>query len=86
MQGDGRRSSGQMAPLSSRRNQQKKEKIMTQSTKDQIEGKLHQVTGDAKEKAGELLDNSEMAAEGRDESLSGSIQKKIGEIKKVFGK
>jgi hypothetical protein len=38
------------------------------------------------EKAGELLDNTEMAAEGRDESLSGSIQKKIGEIKKVFGK
>jgi uncharacterized protein YjbJ (UPF0337 family) len=59
---------------------------MTESTKDRIEGKLHQVTGDAKEKAGELLDNAEMASEGRDESLSRSIQKKIGEIKRVFGK
>jgi uncharacterized protein YjbJ (UPF0337 family) len=59
---------------------------MAESTKDRIEGKLHQVTGDAKEKAGELLDNAEMAAEGRDESLAGSIQQKIGEIKKVFGK
>jgi uncharacterized protein YjbJ (UPF0337 family) len=58
---------------------------MTESTKDQIEGKLHQVTGDAKEKAGELLDNPEMAPEGRNESASGFIQKKIGEIRKVFG-
>jgi uncharacterized protein YjbJ (UPF0337 family) len=59
---------------------------MAESTRDRIEGKLHQVTGDAKEKAGELLDNAEMASEGRDESLSRSIQKKIGEIKRVFGK
>jgi uncharacterized protein YjbJ (UPF0337 family) len=59
---------------------------MTQSTKDQIEGKLHKVAGDAKTKAGELLGDQKMAAEGRDESLTGSIQKKIGQIKKVFGK
>ena len=59
---------------------------MTQGTKDQVEGKLHQVTGDAKEKAGQLMNNPELAAEGRKEGRSGMIQKKIGEIKKVFGK
>jgi uncharacterized protein YjbJ (UPF0337 family) len=57
---------------------------MTQSGKDQVVGKLHEVTGDAKEKAGELLGNDELAQEGRDESLSGTIQKKIGQIKQVF--
>ena len=49
---------------------------MTEGTKDQIEGKLHQVAGDAKEAAGKLLNKPELAAKGRDESLSGFIQRR----------
>jgi uncharacterized protein YjbJ (UPF0337 family) len=63
----------------------KEGETMTQGTKDQIEGQLHQVKGDAKEKAGELLGDTELANEGKDENLSGKIQEKVGQIKKVFG-
>jgi uncharacterized protein YjbJ (UPF0337 family) len=59
---------------------------MTHSKQDELEGKLHQLKGDAKEKAGELLEDTKLEDEGRDESRSGAIQQKIGEIKKVFGK
>lgn len=59
---------------------------MTQSTKDQVEGTLHKVTGTVKEKAGRVLNNPELTAEGQDEKLTGTVQKKIGQIEKVFEK
>jgi uncharacterized protein YjbJ (UPF0337 family) len=57
---------------------------MKPSTKDQIAGKLHEVKGDVKEKAGQVTNNPNLAAEGQDEKLGGKIQKKIGQIEKVF--
>ena len=59
---------------------------MKPSTKDQIAGKLHEVKGDVKEKAGQATNNPNLAAEGQDEKLGGKIQKKIGQIEKVFEK
>jgi uncharacterized protein YjbJ (UPF0337 family) len=57
---------------------------MKPSTKDQIAGKLHEVKGDVREKAGQVTNNPNLAAEGQDEKLGGKIQKKIGQIEKVF--
>jgi uncharacterized protein YjbJ (UPF0337 family) len=57
---------------------------MKPSTKDQIAGKLHEVKGDVKEKAGQVTNNPNLAAEGQDEKIGGKIQKKIGQIEKVF--
>jgi uncharacterized protein YjbJ (UPF0337 family) len=34
--------------------------------------------------AGELTDNPELEAEGTSEKIAGKVQKKIGEVKKVF--
>jgi uncharacterized protein YjbJ (UPF0337 family) len=59
---------------------------MKPSTTDQIKGKLHELKGKTKEKAGQLTNNPTLAAEGQDEKLSGKIQKKIGQIKAVFEK
>lgn len=63
-----------------------KEKDMKDSTKDQAHGKVHEVKGAVKEKAGRLTNNPGLEAEGQDEKLSGKIQKKVGQIEKVFEK
>lgn len=59
---------------------------MNSSTKDQVKGKMHEVKGDLKEKAGRATNNPNLEAEGQDESLGGTVQKKVGQIKKVFEK
>ena len=59
---------------------------MKPSTKDQIEGKLHEVKGNAKEKGGQITKNSDLTAEGQVEKVAGKIQKKVGEIEKVLEK
>jgi uncharacterized protein YjbJ (UPF0337 family) len=59
---------------------------MTDSTQDQIEGKLHEVKGSVKKTAGQVTNNPDLTAEGQHEQLAGTIQKKIGQIKQVFEK
>jgi uncharacterized protein YjbJ (UPF0337 family) len=59
---------------------------MKPSTKDQIEGKLHEVKGAVKEKAGQAANNPNLAAEGQAEKIAGKVQKKVGQIEKVFEK
>jgi len=57
---------------------------MKPSTKDQIQGKLHEIKGKAKEKAGRLTNNPDLAADGQAEKITGVVQKKIGQIEKVL--
>lgn len=59
---------------------------MKSSTQDEIEGKAHEVKGKIKEVAGKVLGNDELEAEGTVENVGGTVQRKIGEIKKVLGK
>jgi uncharacterized protein YjbJ (UPF0337 family) len=59
---------------------------MKSSTKDQAEGKFHEVKGTVKEIAGKLSDNPELEGEGTGERISGKVQEKIGQFKKVLGK
>jgi len=59
---------------------------MKPSTTDQIKGKFHEVKGDVKEKVGQVTNNPNLEAEGQDEKLTGKVQKKIGQIEKVFEK
>jgi uncharacterized protein YjbJ (UPF0337 family) len=61
-------------------------KTMKSSTKDQAEGKLHELKGKVKEVAGKLSDNPKLEGEGTGEKIAGKVQDKIGQIKKVFGK
>ena len=59
---------------------------MKASTNDQIQGKLHELKGTTKEKAGQLTNNPDLTAEGQNENLAGKIQKKIGQVEKVLEK
>ena len=58
---------------------------MKSSTKDPAAGKAHEIKGKVKEKAGQLTNDPDLIAEGVDEKGGGTIQKKIGQVKKVFG-
>ncbi len=62
------------------------ENKMKESTKDQLKGKAHEVQGTVKEKAGQVTNNRELEAEGRQEKFGGKIQKKIGQVEKVLEK
>ena len=57
---------------------------MKPSTKDQVQGKLHEIKGKTKEKAGQVTNNPDLAAEGQGEKIAGVIQKKVGQIEKVL--
>lgn len=59
---------------------------MKDSTKDKIEGTAHAVKGTAKEKLGRATKNPKLESEGTDEKIGGKIQKKVGDIEKVFEK
>ena len=59
---------------------------MKSSTADQIKGKLHEVKGGAKAKAGQLTNDPNLEAEGQAEKVTGKVQKKIGQIEKIFEK
>jgi uncharacterized protein YjbJ (UPF0337 family) len=58
---------------------------MKDSTKDQVGGKIHEAKGKIKEKAGQLTNDPALQDRGTDEKVSGKIQKKIGQVEKVFG-
>jgi uncharacterized protein YjbJ (UPF0337 family) len=59
---------------------------MKQSSKDQAEGKFHEVKGKVKEKVGRATDNPNLEDEGTTEKVAGKVQKKVGEVERVFEK
>jgi uncharacterized protein YjbJ (UPF0337 family) len=59
---------------------------MKPSTKDQLEGKVHEVKGAVKEKTGQLTNNPDLEADGQAEKVAGTIQKKVGQVEKVLEK
>jgi len=59
---------------------------MKPSTKDLIEGSLHEVKGKVKEKVGQVTNNPTIRAKGKFENLAGKIQKKVGQVEKAMEK
>lgn len=59
---------------------------MKESTKDQLQGKVHEVKGKVKEETGKALNDPNLQGEGLDEKMGGKIQKKVGQVEKVFEK
>jgi uncharacterized protein YjbJ (UPF0337 family) len=68
-----------------RRSNQRRE-IMKNSTKDKVQGATHEAKGAVKEKIGKISGNPKLQDEGTDEKVGGKIQKKVGDIEKVFEK
>ncbi|MFZ0710311.1 MAG: CsbD family protein [Terrimicrobiaceae bacterium] len=59
---------------------------MKSSTKDKIEGTVKETTGKLKEKVGEAVGDPDMRDRGTAEKVGGKVQRKVGDVKKAFGK
>jgi len=59
---------------------------MKSSTKDRIKGRIQEAKGKVKEKAGRAARDPDLQDRGTAEKVGGKAQRKLGEIKKVFGK
>jgi len=59
---------------------------MKPSSENQVAGKIHEVKGAIKEKAGRLANNPDLEAEGTGEKIAGKVLKKIGRVQKVIEK
>jgi uncharacterized protein YjbJ (UPF0337 family) len=59
---------------------------MNPSTNDRIEGKFHEVKGKIKETVGQVANNPDLESEGQVENLGGKLQKKVGQVEKIFEK
>jgi uncharacterized protein YjbJ (UPF0337 family) len=58
---------------------------MADSTKDQVEGKLHELKGAVKQAIGQTTGNPDLETEGQAEKIGGTVQKKVGQVEKVLG-
>jgi len=59
---------------------------MKLSTNDKTAGKVHEVTGAIKQKAGQLTGNPNLESDGRAEKNAGKVQNFVGKVEKVVGK
>jgi len=59
---------------------------MSNSTEDKIKGEATKLKGDVKEGIGKLVGNEKLQAEGKVDQAAGTIEKKVGDVKKVFDK
>jgi uncharacterized protein YjbJ (UPF0337 family) len=57
---------------------------MKESTRDKVSGTIKENKGKIKEKVGRMTDDPDMVDRGQGEKVAGKVQKKIGDIKKVF--
>jgi uncharacterized protein YjbJ (UPF0337 family) len=62
------------------------EPAMADSTRDKVEGTFHDVKGTIKEKVGRAANDPDLEDEGTAEKIAGKIQKKVGDVEKVFEK
>ena len=59
---------------------------MKDSTKNKVEGTLDELTGKVKEEVGEATDNPRLEGEGEGQQVGAKVQKKVGDVQKVFDK
>jgi uncharacterized protein YjbJ (UPF0337 family) len=59
---------------------------MKSSAKNRIAGRIHEVKGKIKEKAGRLTNDPGLEGEGMGERIAGNVQKKIGQLQRIVEK
>ena len=59
---------------------------MSSSTEDRTKGTAKEAVGNVKEKTGRAIGNPDLEDRGTAEKVEGKVQKKVGDIKKVFEK
>jgi uncharacterized protein YjbJ (UPF0337 family) len=55
------------------------------STKDRAKGRAKETKGKLKESAGRALRDPNLEDRGTTDKIAGKVQRKVGEVKKVFG-
>ena len=68
------------------RNRTKENFTMKPSSSDKATGKLHEVKGAIKQKAGQLAGNPCLEDKGRTEKNAGKVQNFVGKVEKAVGK
>ena len=63
-----------------------KDPTMKSSTQDRVKGHTKDLKGKVKEGTGKAFNNPDLQDEGRADQAEGNVQRKAGEVKKVFGK
>ena len=58
--------------------------FMKSSTRDKVEGAFKEVKGKVKEETGKATRNPDLRDRGTAEKTGGKVQRKIGDVKKVF--
>ena len=58
---------------------------MKSGATDKIKGTAHEAVGRVKEEIGKAIGNPTLQARGTAEKLAGKAQKKVGDVKTVFG-
>jgi len=58
---------------------------MKPSTNDKATGTIHEVKGAIKQKAGELINDRDLAADGEVEKDAGKVQHFVGKVEKAVG-
>jgi uncharacterized protein YjbJ (UPF0337 family) len=59
---------------------------MNSSTKDKVKGTANEAVGKVKEEAGKAIGNPNLRDRGTAEKFAGKVERKVGDVKKVFGK
>ncbi|CAI8873583.1 Stress response protein csbD [Bacillus velezensis] len=67
----------------STQNKKGPEEIMSQDNglKDKVKGGMNKMKGEAKDKAGDMANKSDLKAEGKKDKAKGSLQKGVGKTK-----
>jgi uncharacterized protein YjbJ (UPF0337 family) len=58
--------------------------FMKSSTKDKIKGAVKEAKGKAKEETGKAIGNPDLRDRGTIEKAGGKVQRKIGDVEKLF--
>ena len=58
---------------------------MDSSTTDKVKGTAREVAGKVKEETGKAVGNPDLQDRGTTEKTAGKVERKVGDVKKVFG-
>jgi uncharacterized protein YjbJ (UPF0337 family) len=59
---------------------------MSSSTEDKVKGTAKEIAGKVKEQTGKAIGNPDLQDRGTAEKIGGKVERKVGDVKKVFGK
>jgi uncharacterized protein YjbJ (UPF0337 family) len=59
---------------------------MKSSTHDKVKGTAKEAVGKVKEETGKAIGNQKLRDHGTAEKVAGKVERKVGDVKKVFGK